>query len=1054
MCPMKWLSSEKNDLDPVANPGIEKEKSAPTFPFTVGIGASAGGHEPLEHIFLAIPADCDLSFVVVMHLPPDGPPLLADIIKRYTTMEVLTVENGMSLRPNTVHVIPPGKELTVSDGRLQLHDPDEWKGRPRHPVDRFFTSLAADFGERAIAVVLSGSGSDGSRGVKHVKERGGLVIVQEPKTAINPDMPQNAISTGVADIILPAEEIADKLAEIVRGECHLPRQACMTTTFDEELQALFTLLKDRTGHDFSSYKRNTVLRRIERRMAVNEAGGLRKYLAILEENPQEAQTLCEDFLIGVTRFFRDPEAFELLRSEIIPNLFANRDPQDPIRIWHACCASGEEVYSVAMLILEYLEKENLQTKVQIFATDIDEVAVAQARAGLYPADIAPEVGKERLKNFFIKNESRWQVTKQLREMIVFAHHSLIKDPPFSRLDLLVCRNFLIYLNPDIQKRLIQLFHQVLKPGGFLFLGSAETVGLHSDLFASVDKKWKIFARQKGERRVDTIFPFSGPIRRFAGGKPSVHPTEPLESSPIALAEKLLTERYVPVRVIVNEKNEVIHFSNNAGTYLLPPEGEPTRDLLRMAREELRPALRVAIYKTFADQQEVIFRGIKVRAEAGELCVNIVVIPLNVPPPASKLALVVFEPAPPLTALPAASLAEGKADEETSRDSLVRQLEEQLRVTDEQLQATSEQLETSNEGFMSANEELMTVNEELQSTNEELQSTNEELETSKEELQALNEELVTVNFQLQSKVEDLNLATTNLENLLDSSEIATLFLDRNLNIKGFTPAAATVFHLIQTDTGRPFRHFAGKIDWPTFSHDAELVLEGRPFAEQEVTTLDEKRCYLKRIFPYKTAEGKVDGIVVTLIDITERKLAEGEIIRAKEAWERTFDSVPDLIAILDNHHRVLRVNQAMARRLGVKPEECIGLHCYEAVHGTSCPPAFCPHSRTIGDGCEHFEEVTEERLGGNFLVTTTPLLDENGERIGSVHIAHDITERKRAEEKIHLQVQELRMSNEELIRFNRASVGRELRMIELKKEVNTFCETTGKPQRYPLEFEEN
>jgi two-component system CheB/CheR fusion protein len=413
-----------------------------------------------------------------------------------------------------------------------------------------------------------------------------------------------------------------------------------------------------------------------------------------------------------------------------------------------------------------------------------------------------------------------------------------------------------------------------------------------------------------------------------------------------------------------------------------------------------------------------------------------------------MAMVVLEPAPP-PALPAVPVdgGESAAGDEASREMLVRQLEEQLRVTHEQLQAVTEQLESSNEGFLSANEELISMNEEFQSANEELQSTNEELETSKEELQALNEELVTVNAELHEKVEELNQATSDMENLLASSEIATLFLDRQLNIKGFTPAMTRIFDLLPADIGRSFRHLAGKTDWPTFARDAETVLVGEPFTELEVTTLDEGRCYLKRLFPYRNGEGKIDGIVVTLIDITERKRMEEAIRRGKEEWERTFDSVPDLIAIMDERHRIVRANRAMAGRLGVTPEECVGRPCYHSVHGASRPPGVCPHALTLADGREHAAEVHEERLGGDFLVTTTPLLDERGEMVGSVHVARDITERKRAEAEILRHV-------EELERFNNASVGRELRMIELKKEVNGLCEEGGLPPRYPLDFDED
>jgi len=549
--------------------------------FVVGIGASAGGHEPLEHIFTAIPADCNLSFVVVMHIPADGPSLLADLIRRYTSMEVLTAEEGMPLLPNKVHVIPPGVMLTVKEGRLRLAQ-GEAPAKTFHPIDRFFTSLAADCGVRAIAVVLSGFGLDGAEGVKRVKEGGGIVLVQEPRTAVNPSMPRNVIAAGVADMVLAVEDITDRIAAIARGECHLPQRACLTTTLDEELQAIFALVRAATGHDFSSYKRNTVLRRIERRMAVNEAGGLRKYIGVLKENPQEAQALCKEILIGVTSFFRDPEAFELLRSMIIPRLFADRDREDPVRIWHACCATGEEAYSVAMLVQEELEKENRQARVQIFATDIDEAAVAQARSGLYSGDIGAELGEERLKTFFSRFDGRWQVAKKLREMIVFAHHSIIKDPPFSRLDLLVCRNFLIYLDPEMQKRLVTLFHMVLKPGGFLFLGASESVGRNSELFTEVDKKWKIFQRLESGRREETFFPFTSPTRKLIRNLSPKRPAETEAPAPGAVAERLLVERYSPPCVIVNEKYEVLHISTRTKRFMEVPVHSRNR---RMCRSE-------------------------------------------------------------------------------------------------------------------------------------------------------------------------------------------------------------------------------------------------------------------------------------------------------------------------------------------------------------------------------------------------------------------------------------------------------------------------------------
>ena len=923
-------AGEPEDTKDAADYTASADKHSSNRPcLVVGIGASAGGQAALEQLFTTMPHDCGVSFVVVMHIPPEGPSYLSEMLGRYTPMEVMTAEDGMALAPDRVHVIPPGRDLVVNEGRLRLEKPGERRALP-HPIDHFFHSLATDFKERAVAVLLSGFGTDGSEGVRAVGEAGGVVLVQKPDTAINPAMPRSAIATGAADFILPAEEMPGKIAEIARGNCSFHHGACQTTTLDDELAAIFAIIKARTGHDFSSYKQNTVLRRIERRMAMNDVSGIGKYIALIKENPQEAQALCQDILIGVTSFFRDPQAFEVLRTETIPRLFEGRKPEEPVRIWHACCATGEEVYSMAILIQEYLHGHGLDAKVQLFATDIDEPAISQARAGLYPDDIEQNLGRERLNRFFTRNEGHWQVKKQIREMVVFAHHSLIKDPPFSKLDLLVCRNFLIYINPDMQKRLISLFHLVLKPGGILFLGASETVGRHSDLFTPLDKKWKIFERLESGRREDSIFPFTAPVRRLPRPGPPRRPTEGEEPSPGAVAERLLVERYSPPCAVVNERYDVVHVSTRTGRFLEVPVGEPTRNILRMAREELRPALRAAIYKAFSEQRPVAFRGVKLNDEE-QGSVNVLVEPLKSGTWADKLAMVILEPAlAPAEFSRQVCAEEGRPGDETSGNMLVRQLEEQLRITHEQLQASSEQLDTTNEGFMSANEELMSINEEFQSANEELQSTNEELETSKEELQALNEELITVNAELHGKVEELNQATSDMENLLASSEIATIFLDRRLTIKRYSPAMAAILNLIPADIGRPFRHLAGTIDWSGLSRDAETVLEKLAPIEREVTAAEHGRYFLMRVLPYRAAEGKIDGIVVTLIDITERK---------------------------------------------------------------------------------------------------------------------------RAEEEIRRHVEGLQAANEELMRFNSASVGREMRMIELKKEVNALCENAGQPPRYPLDFGE-
>lgn len=963
----------------------------------VAIGASAGGQTALEQMFATIPNDCDISFLVIMHLPPEGPSFLAGMLSRYTTMEVLTAKEGMTLRPNRVYVIPAGRNLIVKHGCLHLEIPEQGH-EAHHPIDRLFQSLSEQSGERIVAVVLSGTGSDGAQGAKKIKEVGGIVIAQEPGSAEYPSMPQSVIDTGAADLILPAEEIAVKIADISRGYCSLPSHTCHVASLDENLATVISLVKDGTGHDFSAYKTNTVMRRIERRMAVNDVTGIGKYITLLRENPKEAQALCQDILIGVTSFFRDPEAFAILRREVIPGLLTNRAAAEPVRIWHACCSTGEEVYSMAILIKEYLSEHKLDTKVLIFATDIDELAIAQARAGLYDDNIEADVSEERLKTYFTRtNDHQWQVAKELREMVVFAQQSLIKDPPFSRLDLLVCRNFLIYLTPDMQKRLIDLFHHALKPGGILFLGNSETVGRSSELFATIDKKCKIFKRLMGESRSNISFPFSASVRRPFGTGRLPRPAETLEPSLGAVAEKILMERYSPPCVVVDEKYEIVHISNRTSDVLEDPVGEPTKNVLHKAKEALRPALRAAIHKAFAEQKQIEFRGVKVVDSDGERAVNVIVEPLKMPLTAGKLAMIIFEPA----VLPMPSSGAGGADsmvssEESSRDMLVLQLEEQLRITSDQLQATAEQLESSNEGYLSANEELMSINEEFQSANEELQSTNEELETSKEELQALNEELVTVNAELQEKVEELNQANSDMENLLNSSEIATLFLDRQLNIKGFTPAAAAIFNLIPADTKRPFRHFAGKIDWSTLVKDAETVLAGQSFAEREVAALDSEHCYLKRIFPYRTLQGKIDGIVITLVDITERKRAE----EASMLLVAIVESSDDAILSKDLNGIIRSWNAGAERLFGYSAEEAIG----KPVTLFISPELHAEEHRILqrlaaGERIDHYETVRVAKDGRKIDVsmTVSPIKDSAGKIIGASKIARDISERKRTEE---------------------------------------------------------
>ncbi|KAB0669587.1 PAS domain S-box protein [Oryzomonas sagensis] len=765
---------------------------------------------------------------------------------------------------------------------------------------------------------------------------------------------------------------------------------------DEHLTAILDLVQSRTGHDFSSYKINTIRRRIERRMAMNNARGVADYLALLNANPREAHDLCREFLIGVTGFFRDPEAFAILGREVVPRLFAGRNADDPVRIWHPCCSTGEEAYSMAILIREYLESRNRTAEVLIFASDLDEEALAQARAGQYSEAIEASVGPERLATWFTRTNGGYQVVRRLREMVVFAHHSLIKDPPFSRLDLLVCRNGLIYLTSDMQKRLIPLFHQILKPEGFLFLGASETIGQYTDMFIPVHKKWKIFQRRESGRSGETVFPFSVPVPKPAGAtRPSKSADAPGDVS-AQRAEKILVERYAPPWVMVNEKYEVVHVSPHAGRFLEVPVGEPSRDILKMARKSLRPSLRAAIHTAFGEQRQVVFRGVRVADGDGESTVNVLVEPLVTASFGVPQAMVIFEPIrAPLTAPPAPGTEIAPGDD-SSKDALLRQLEEQLCITHEQLQVTVEQLATSSEGFTSSSEELITINEEYQSMNEELQATNEELETSKEELQALNEELLAVNTELQQKVEELNLANSDMENLFASSGIAAIFLDRQLAIKRFSPAMAAIFSLIPADLGRPFQHLAGKLDWPALSRDALKVLGGHPIAEREVTTLKEGRCYLKRVLPYRNHEGAINGIVITFVDISGHKKAEETRARLAAIVESSDNAI--ISKGLDG--RISTWNSSAERLFGYPAKEVIG----KPISLLFPPELLAEEERILGrlkagERIDHLETVRLAKDGRRIDVslTASPVRDDSGSITGASQIVRDITERKKEEE---------------------------------------------------------
>lgn len=982
--------------------------------FVVGIGASAGGLETLEQFFSNTPPDSGMAFIVVVHLDPTHKTLLPELLARYTRMEVATAEEGVAVEPNRVYIIPANRDLTMSGGQLHLEEPQAPRGM-RHTIDVFLRSLAADMEENAVAVILSGTGTDGTQGVKAVKEAGGIVVVQEETSAKYPGMPQSAIATGLADLVLPAPKIPEKILEMVLHSRRLAERKATGPAgkIGEQLKTIFRIVNTRTGHDFSGYKVSTVMRRIERRMAVNDLSEIRDYIKLMKDQPEESKALFKELLIGVTSFFRDQEAFDLLEREVIPRLFEDHAPAEPLRIWLAGCATGEEAYSVAMLLREYSREHRIELKVQIFATDIDKDAVDFARTGVYPDSISADVSAERLQLFFKKVDNSYRVAKSLREMIVFAPHNLIKDPPFSRLDLLICRNLLIYLNPELQRRLLPLFAQSLKPNGFLFLGTSETVGGFNDLFRPVDKKWKVFQRREATRRIGIEFPLVNAHPPATAGEPVKTHQEP-GLSPGLLAEKILIQRYSPPCVVINEKLEVVYFSTRTSHYLEPPVGEPTQSILKMAREELRPALRAAAHKALSNQETAVYENLRLPTERGVETFDLRVEPITAPASAKGLALVIFESAGPLSPSPRQAPPKGGAGNKdaAAKDLIIQQLEEQLRITNQQLQSTVERMETSNEELKSSNEELMSMNEEFQSTNE-------ELETSKEELQALNEELVTVNAELQSKVEELGQTNSDLQNFLASTDIATIFLDRQFRVKRFSPAMAKLFNLMDGDIGRPLEHFTGTINYPQLAKDARKVLDKLTPMQREIADSGKTLYYLVRLLPYRTTEDVIDGVVVTFIDITERKQAE-EQLRQSAAQERSrrseleavLDAVPAAVLIShDPQCQVITGNTAAYEMLRTprgantsKSNSRAPVEHFAVLHeGKELAPQDLPIQKVAKTAVpiRDYEEDIVFEDGDRISVfgNAVPLKGENGEVEGVVAAFIDITSRVQAEKEM-------------------------------------------------------
>ncbi len=838
-----------------------------SFPI-VGIGASAGGLRALEDFFRTFPAEPDMAFVVVTHLAPDRESFLTDILARHTELPVHVVCDGQEVEKNAVYVLPPNASMTMAEGLLRLRQTEPGQ-HDRNPIDVFFSSLAEDRGEYSVGIVLSGSGHDGVLGVKAIKEQGGLVLAQAaggsgPGFA---DMPDSAIASGLVDFAVPVDAMAPLLQENAGGFTQLDALAGVRPSGgddqaeSDEREQIYAILRSQTGHDFSGYKTRTFLRRVQRRMQIHRCEALSDYVEVLQRQPDEAPALFRDLLINVTSFFRDPEAFETLKTMVIPRLFEGRGAADTVRVWAPGCSTGEEVISIAILMREHLDTLRAAPRVTIFATDIDEHALAVARAGHYPAALLGGVSPERHRRFFASQGGNYVVAKEVRDLCMFSPHNMLRDPPFSRMDLISCRNLLIYFAADAQRQVLPIFHYALRHNGFLFLGKSETIGRFSELFSSVDKNNCVFqARDTGTPARIPLFITGLRPAPFAV-RPSDAPA-PAGGGSLRLAvEARVADRFGPPHVVVNEEGDIVHYSSRTGKYLEAPYGTPTRQLLTIARKELRLDLRAAIESRRAvTRDDVAFDSADRRVER----VSVTVEPLAERHDGQGLYLVVFEEKRPAAESEAECGGESARPDEGDRAS---QAEIELRDTRERLQGTIEEYETALEELKSANEELISLNEEMQSSNEELEST-------KEELQSLNEELQTVNHELSAKIDELDRANGDLTNLFASTDVATIFLDRNLVIRSFTPAVTQLFNVIATDRGRPLADLAIKLDYPESQADIAAVLaSGEPMERRAHQHLADAPYFLARLTPYRDSSGVIDGVVATFVDVTSLARSE-------------------------------------------------------------------------------------------------------------------------------------------------------------------------------------
>jgi two-component system CheB/CheR fusion protein len=950
------------------------------FPI-VGIGASAGGLEALEQFFGSMPEDSGMAFVVIQHLAPNNKGMMPQLLQRITEMQVVTVTDGLKIKPNSIYVIPPNKSMAILKGSLHLFNAIETHGL-RLPVDYFFRSLAEDRQEQSIGIILSGMGSDGSLGLKAIKEKAGIVLVQDPASAKFDSMPLHAIAEVIVDIVAPAYELPAKLLSI-KDNITRTKAATQLEKNTSSLDKIIVLLRTHTGNDFSQYKKNTLYRRIERRMGIHQISKIVLYVRYLQENPVEIEVLFKELLIGVTSFFRDPAVWEHLKSKVLPKMLAELPYGHVMRAWIPGCSTGEEAYSWAILFKEAIEKirPNNNLTFQIFATDLDDSAIEQARKGVYLDNIVSDVSADRLRRFFIKTDNEYKVNTEIREMVVFASQNVIKDPPFTKLDILSCRNMLIYMDSDLQQKLLALFHYSLNHKGVLLLGSAETNGYTKDLFDTINTKLRIY-QSSGSQKAEELFNFPS---SFAQTKKTFKEDQSKTKIPDniqILTDDLLLQQFSPASVLVTRQGDILYLTGNTGKYLTMAAGKANMNIFTMARQGLRNELPIAFRKVMQNHEKLILHNIKVGNNGGTQITDVTIQQIESPMALKGNIIVIFSDVPVEN-----QQTERQKKENITDLALQPEFEKEIHRLNEELQITQEEMQTSQE-------ELKSTNEELQSSNEELQSTNEELTTSKEEMQSLNEELHTVNAELLSKVDDSVRVTNDMNNLLNSSEIATLFLDKNMNIRQFTKHATKIFKLRNTDIGRHYNDLSNNLNYPEMLNDAKEVLSTLKFEEKTISTTD-GLYYTIRIMPYRTFDDKIEGLSITFIDITKAKNIENTLLETQIILKSYINKVSGVIIGLSSNGGIIEFNPEAEKVFGRKRNEVIGRNYFDLfIPEQQREKVAADMKHILTEGLPNrFENLVKSSTGDQLNIewTAHQLFDEKGVLTGIIAIGENITQ---------------------------------------------------------------